>query len=186
MKAVLELGDLIKLQTASPMHTLKRLSAWDNQHRLNDAHRAHLLDTAKLAVQVAHSEFNRASRAAQQRAWRGGGGALDPAPTIQFPDVTDLQNFANAAKGVVGEQASSLSNFSFSRGASLQLKRAADVLETVAGDVARGGAAAEIQDIGWAVERKCMYWDAVAMMDARIGEVGRVGGVAQRLRRHSG
>jgi hypothetical protein len=36
------------------------------------------------------------------------------------------------------------------------------------------------------VERKCMYLDAVAIMDARIGEAGHVGGESQWLRRYSG
>lgn len=95
---VLELGDLIKLQTANPAYTLKRLAAWEIQLRLNDAHRAHLLETAKMAVQVAHGEFNRASHAVRQRVSKGEGAAFDPAPTIQFADATDLQTFAGAAR----------------------------------------------------------------------------------------
>lgn len=42
-----------------------------------------------------------------------------------------------------------------------------------------------MMEIWWMVERKSMYIDAVAMMDARIGEADRVGGESQRLRRHS-
>jgi hypothetical protein len=44
----------------------------------------------------------------------------------------------------------------------------------------------KMKEVCWAVERKCMYWDAVAMMDARIGEVRQVEAVSRRLRRHSG
>ena len=125
----------------------------------------------------------------RQRACRGegdGGATFDPAPKIPFADVTDLQTFAHATKAVAGELANSVSNFDAIRGARSSLKRAAEVLETVAEDIARGGARAEMKEVCWAVERKCMYWDAVAMMDARIGKVGRVETVSQRLRRHSG
>jgi hypothetical protein len=90
-----------------------------------------------------------------------------------------------AAKQVTDGLANSLSDFTASRGAGVHLRRAVEVLEIVVGDVARGGAQAEMMEIWWAVERKCMYLDAVAVMDARIGEAGRVGGESQRLRRHS-
>jgi hypothetical protein len=62
----------------------------------------------------------------------------------------------------------------------------AEALNVVLQSVARGGADAEITELRWTVERKCMYCDAVAMLNARIGEANYVGGVAQRLRRHSG
>jgi hypothetical protein len=184
-KAVLELGDLIKLQTASPTYTLRRLADWEVQFKRNSVHRAHLLETAKMAVQAAHGDFDRASHAARQRACKGGVGAFDPAPTIQFENATDFRTFAIAAKNVADQLASTLSNFTASRGACVGLRRAAETLETVDGRVARGGAEAEMMEIWWMVERKCMYLDAVAMMDARIGEVGRVGEDSQRLRRHS-
>ena len=189
LKAVLELGDLIKLQTANPQHTLQRLAACNVEFGLSDAHRAYLLETAKLAVRVAHSEFNRASHAVRQRACRGegdGGAAFEPAPRIPFADVTDLQTFARATKAVADELANSVSNFDAIRGARLSLKRAAEVLETVTKDVTRGGARAKMKEVFWAVERKCMYWDAVAMMDARIGVVRQVEAVSRRSRRHSG
>ena len=57
-KAVLELGDLIRLQTANSAYTLRRLALCELQLKQNDAPRSRLLETARMAVQVAHGEFN--------------------------------------------------------------------------------------------------------------------------------
>jgi hypothetical protein len=42
-------------------------------------------------------------------------------------------------------------------------------------------------EIGWMIERKCIYWAAAAMMDARIEEAGRAGvsGETNELSRES-
>ena len=185
-KAVLELGDLIRLQTANPAYTLRRLALCELQLKQNDAPRSHLLETARMAVQVAHGEFNRASHAAQRRACKREGAAFDPAPTIQFADATDLQSFADAARIMADALDNGMSNFAVFRGPSQYFKHAVAGLKAVVESLARGGAEAEMMEIRWAVERKCMYLDSVAMMDARIGEVGHVEGASRRLRRHSG
>lgn len=133
MEAVRELGDLIKLQTASPTYTLRRLADWEARLRQNDVHRAHLLQTAKFAVQVAHADFDRASHAARQRVCKAGVGGLEPAPKIQFEEATDFRLFANAAKNVADQLASTLSNFTASRGACVGLRRAIETLRLLMG-----------------------------------------------------
>lgn len=182
-KLVLKVGDLIKLQTASPAYTLMRLGAIESQLKLNDTHRAHLLETARFALQVSYGEFDRVRDAARQRTTKGGGS--DREPTIQFADVRDLQTYASTAKLLTEELDNSLSNFGVFQGVSGHYGRVAERLSSVIEEVGRGGAEAEIMEIRWAVERKCMYWADVDMMDAQVGEGRLVGGASQRPRRHS-
>jgi hypothetical protein len=140
-KAVLELGDLIKLQTASPAYTLKRLASCEVQLKQNDVHRAHLLETAKVAVQAAHGEFNRASHAARQRECKGGGvGTFGAAPTVQFADATDLRAFAGDAKRAADDLDNGLSGYDMFRYLGGQCSHAAASLKGVVESVGRGGA----------------------------------------------
>jgi hypothetical protein len=46
---------------------------------------------------------------------------------------------------------------------------------------------AQMAEIGWMIERKCIYWAAAAMMDAQIEEAGRAGvpGETNELSRES-
>jgi hypothetical protein len=66
-KTILEVGDLIKCRTASPVYTLQRLDGLESLLKTNDLHRGNLLETARLAVQVAYGDFDRARNAARQR-----------------------------------------------------------------------------------------------------------------------
>jgi hypothetical protein len=128
-------------------------------------------------VQVAHGEFNRASRAARQRVCKEGcGRAFNHAPTVRFADATDLKTFAGEARNVADGLDNGLSDFEIFRNLGMQCRRAAAELKNLVESVTRGGPAAEMMEIRWMVERKCMYLDAIAMMNARIGEAGRVRG----------
>jgi hypothetical protein len=148
LQAVYELGNLIKLQTASPAYTLKRLASCEAQLKQNNVHRAQLLETAKMAVQAAHGEFNRASHAARQRECKeGGDGAFGSTPTVQFADATDLRTFAGRAKLAANDLDNGLSEFEIFRNMGMQFRRAAAELNSAVEIVARGSAAVEVMEI---------------------------------------
>ena len=181
IRTILELGDLIKCQTANPVHTLQRLDGLESLLKTNVLHRGNLLETANLAVQVAYSDFDRSRHAARQRM-----SGKEPAPTIHLADIRDLRTYVDTSLLLTKELENSMSNCGALQHLTLHYRYAAEGLKVVVKNVARGGADAELMEIRWTVERKCMYWDAVAMMDARIGEAGRVDEVSQQPRRHSG
>ena len=185
MKLIFELGDLIKLQAASPVYTLQQLAKLEAVLKYNDTHRKHLLETAKLAVQIAHSEFTRARHAARQRTSKGGGEAINPAPTIHLADIKDLRKYAERSLRLTERLETSHANFGALQHIRVHHRHAVEGFKAVIASVVRGGPESEMMEIRWAVERKCMYWDAVAMMKARIGEAARVDEVSQRPRRHS-
>jgi ATP phosphoribosyltransferase regulatory subunit HisZ len=176
---------LIKLQAASPVRKLKLLAGLETRLKLNEVHRAHLLDSAKLAVQVVYGEFKRARHAARQRTAKGGESSIF-APTIHLADIRDLRTFVDKSLLLTERLENGVSSFGALQHPSAHYKPAAEGLKTVVESLARGGPEAEMMEIRWMVERKCMYWDAVAMMNARIGDAGRVEGGSQRPRRHSG
>jgi hypothetical protein len=179
--SIIELGHLIKCQTANPVHTLQRLDGLESLLKTNGLHRGNLLETAKLAVQVAYSDFDRARHAARQRM-----SGKEPAPTIHLADIRDLRTYVDTSLLLTKELENSMSNCGALQHLVLHYRYAAEGLKVVVKNVARGGADAELMEIRWTVERKCMYWDVVAMMDARIGEADRVDEVSQQPRRHSG
>jgi hypothetical protein len=176
---------LIKLQAASPVRTLKLFAGLGTRLKLNEVHRAHLLDSAKLAVQAVYGEFERARHAARQRTSKGGESSVF-APTIHLADIRDLRTFVDKSLLLTERLENGVSSFGALQYPSAHYKLAAEGLKAVVESLARGGPEAEMMEVRrWIVERKCMYWDAVAMMNARIGEAGRVEGVSQRPRRHS-
>jgi hypothetical protein len=181
IRTILELGDLIKCQTANPVHTLQRLDGLESLLKTNGLHRGNLLGTVKFAVQIAYGDFDRARSAAQQRMI-----GKELAPMIHLADIRDLRTFVDTSLLLTKELENSMSNSGALQHLILHYRYAAEGLKVIVKSLTRGGADAEMMEIRWTVERNCMYWDAVAMMDARIGEVGHVGGMAQRPRRHSG
>jgi hypothetical protein len=177
-KTILEVGDLIKCRTASPVYTLQRLDALESLLKTNDLHRGNLLETAKLAVQVAYSDFDRARQAARQRM-----SGKEPPLMIHLADISDLRTYVETAEVLTEELETGMLYSGALRHLGAHYRYVAEALKVVLQSVARGGADAEMTELRWTVERKCMYCDAVAMLNARIGEANYVGGVVQRLSR---
>lgn len=180
-KTILEVGDLIKCRTASPVYTLQRLNGLESLVKINDLHRGNLLETARLAVQVAYGDFDRARNVARQRM-----SGKEPPLMIHLADIRDPRTFVHKSLLLTEKLENGVSSYGALQHPGTHYKLAAEGLKTVIESLARGGPEAEMMEIRWMVERKCMYWDAVAMLNARIGEASHVGGVSQRPRRHSG
>jgi hypothetical protein len=171
-----EICNLIDLRTASPTHFLRLLATMpSNLHEV----RRTLLRAARSAVGVAYGEFSLARSAAARQ-----GTSDRPSSNwmfrIPFADVRDFKGYVNE----VNEQAENLNDsmrgFGFFDVAEPDCRRATERLRVAYDGIVPGSAAAELAEIRWAVERKCMYWAAVTMMKARIGEDAHVGGPGQR------
>jgi hypothetical protein len=171
-----EICNLIGLRTASPTHFLRLLATLPSN--LHEVHRRTLLRAARSAVGVAYGEFSLARSAAARQ------GTSDRSSSnwmfrIPFADVRDFKGYVNE----VNEQAENLNDsmreFGFFDVAEPDCRRATERLRVAYGGIVPGSATAELAEIRWAVERKCMYWAAVTMMEARIGEAAYAGGSGQ-------
>jgi hypothetical protein len=164
-KTILEVGDLIKCRTASPVYTLQRLDGLESLLKTNDLHRGNLLETARLAVQVAYGDFDRARNAARQRM-----SGKEPPLMIHLADISELRTYVETAEALTGELETGMLYSGALRHLGAHYRYVAEALKVVLQSVARGGADAKITELRWTVERNCMYCDAVAMLNARIGE----------------
>jgi hypothetical protein len=168
--------NLIDLRTASPTHFLRLLATLPSN--LYEVHRRTLLRAARSAVGVAYGEFSLARSAAARQ-----GTSDKPSSNwmfrIPFADVRDFKGYVNE----VNEQAENLNNsmrgFEFFDVAEPDCRRAMESVRISFGRTVPGSAETEMAEIRWAVERKCMYWAAVTMMEARIGEAAYARGSGQ-------
>jgi hypothetical protein len=164
---VADLCSLIDLRTEIPTYFLRRLA--DLPPALPDVHRRTLLRTARSAVGVAYGEFARARSAARE----GHMPARIQMFRIPFPDVRDFTDYVGEVIDLAENLNDSVRGFGFFDVAGTDCRRAMDYLRVAHGGIVPESAAAEMAEIRWAVERKCMYWSAVTMMRARVGEAAR-------------
>ena len=169
---VTDLCSLIDLRTEIPTYFLRRLA--DLPPALPDVHRRTLLRTARSAVEVAYGEFARARSAAQ-----GNMPTRIQMFRIPFADVRDFKDYVGEVNDSAENPNDSVRGFGFFDVAGTDCRRAMNYLRLAYGWIVPESAAAEMAEIRWAVERKCMYWSAVTMMKARIGEAARARGSGQ-------
>jgi len=173
MDLVDELGQLIRVKTASPTYSLKRLAALPPD--LNDVYRGRLLEAAKAAVEVAYAEFERA----RKTGWENylGDLAFARMSWMPFAEIRDFQKYVNEVDVAAEDLGDSTFGFGVLEAAAVDCRRARGSVGKTADGILKGGVeAAQLAEIRWVVERKCMYWAVVAMLDARIEEAGRAEG----------
>jgi len=102
--------------------------------------------------------------------------ALERMCRLPVADVREFEAYVSEVASMAGEMKESVLGFEFFEAAELHSKSADHSVKKAMEWIERGGVAAESTEIRWAVERRCMYWAAVAMIDARIdARVGVVG-----------
>jgi hypothetical protein len=176
MNLVGELDQLIRLKTASPTYVVKRLA--DLPSDLNDVYRERLLKAARLAIEVAYAEYERDSKTG----WENlpGDSAFDRMSHMPFAEVRDFQKYVDEVNAVVYQLSNMTLGVGFFEAAAVDCKRAQESADKATMSIALEVARAQMVEIRWAVERKCMYWAAVAMMnariDSRVDDTGHAGG----------
>ena len=172
-----EIDQLIRVKTGSPTYALKRFAALSPD--VNGVYRGRLLETARVAIEVAYAEYERA---------RTTGCKCLPGDTafswmfwIPFGETRDFQRYVKEINTAAEELDDSTMGFGFFEQAELDYRCAKEsvgkatdciIVNGIVVDVVK----AQMAEIGWMIERRCMYWAAAAMMDARIEEAGRAGG----------
>jgi hypothetical protein len=167
MELVDEIGQLIRVRTASPTYALKRLAALSPD--LNDVYRGRLLETAKSAVEVAYAEFERARKTGWENL--AGDWAFTLMSWMPFAEVRDFRKYVDEVKVAAEDLDDSTLGFGFFEAAAVDCRRARESVGKATGGIV--DKAAQVSEIRWVIERKCMYCAAIDMMDARIGEAGR-------------
>lgn len=171
-----EIEQLIRVKTASPTYALKRFATVSPD--LNDVYRGRLLETAKVAIEVAYAEYERA----RTTGWKSlqGDIAFSWMSWIPFCEIRDFQKYVKGVNTAAEELVDSTMGFEFFEQAGLDCRcakesvgKATDCI--IVNDIVVDVVKVQMAEIGWMIERKCIYWAAAAMMDARIEEAGRAG-----------
>lgn len=100
---------------------------------------------------------------------------------IPFAEVRDFDRYVYEVVSMAEDWQDSVSGLGFFAASEPDCRRALEGLSTVRDQAVGGSAETEMAEIWRAVERKCMYWAAVTIMDARIGEVGHAGGSGKSM-----
>jgi hypothetical protein len=161
---VREISDLIALNTASPKYVLARIDALPSD--LSDWHRKALLKAAREAVEVAYSAFDRARSAGREKMPEDA--AFERMSRLPFADVRDFETYTFEVGITARELKESVLGFGILEVALFHSKGAENYIRDISSRTKWGGTVAQDKEIWWAVERKCMYWAAVAMMEARL------------------
>jgi hypothetical protein len=170
---VREIIDTIGLETGTPTCVLGRLDALPCD--VSEAHRKQLLEAARAAVEVAYDYYEYARSFGREK--MPNDAAFERMCKIPFADLREFGAYIHEVAATAKDLKESLAGVRFFEVAEFQSKIAEDSTRKAFEWIERGGAAVEVTEIRWAVERKCMYWAAVALMKARI-DVGLGGGIS--------
>lgn len=106
---------------------------------------------------------------------------------IPFAEDRSFQKYVDMVNVLAEDLDDSASGLGFFEAAAVECRRARESVGKATDDVVKGGAeAAQMVEIRWFIERKCMYWAAVAMVDARLEEAGCAGGSGEAKKSSSG
>jgi hypothetical protein len=87
---------------------------------------------------------------------------------LPFADMRDFETYAFEVGIAARELRESVLGFGILEVALFHCKGAENYMEEISSGTKWGGTIAQEREIQWAVERKCMYWADVEMMDARL------------------
>lgn len=162
--AIREICELVELWTASSTFTLERLAILDFD--LNKWQRNQLLTTARQAVAAAWREYVHTQHKARDGLAKDV--ALQRMSQVPFPHVQDFRQYIRAVKAQCTELSLATADFAAFGDIASSVRSVEEELRKVELLTQRGRRQTDVQELQWLVGRKCTYWAAVEMMNARV------------------
>lgn len=159
-----EICELMELRTASSTFVLKHLSNLDFD--LNKWQRNQLLATARQAVAKAWREYVHTQHKARDSSAKDL--ALQRMSQVPFPHVQDFKQYIGAVRAQCVDLGLSTADFAAFGDIASGVRGVEEELRNVELLAERGRRQADVQELQWLVVRKCAYWAAVEMMNARV------------------
>lgn len=157
-----ETAELMRVRTAAAGVTLQRLAELGDGE-LDGQGRQGLLAIARAAANVASKEYARVRRTRPKAPLAR---MLERNAELPFAEVHDYGEYLRCLRWQVRELRDGVWGLSGFREASRRLENVRKRFNETSESMGRGGLAADMAEIRWLVERKCMFWAAVDILTA--------------------
>jgi hypothetical protein len=156
-----EATELMRVRTAAAGVTLQRLAELGD--KLNERERQSLLTIARAAANVAWKEYARVRRTRPKAPLAR---MLERNAEVPFAEVHDYGEYLRYLQWQARELQDGVRGLAAFREASRGVGDVRKRLDEMSDTMERGGLAADMAEIQWLVERKCMFWAAVDIVTA--------------------
>lgn len=165
---ILEITELVRVRTASSGITLQRPAELDG--KLDGQERQGVLEIARTAANVASREYSRARRTRPKTVAR----ALERDVEVPFSGVNDYREYLRCLQRQAKELHDGFGGLEVFHEAFYGMKLVRRSFDGMSDLAERGNAEADMMEIRWLVERKCMFWAAVDILTADDTQLGQV------------
>lgn len=158
---LLEIMELIKVRTASPWVTLQRLAELDDT--FDGQERQGLLEIARAAANVASKEYSGVRRTRPKKLVAR---ALERNAVVPLSEVNNYREYVGRLRLQAEEMQDSVWGLAVFQEASHGVEHVRRCFNEMSDVMKRGDTEADMIEIRWLVERKCMFWAAVDILTA--------------------
>ena len=158
-----EITELLRVRTANTVVTLQRLA--ELGHELDGKERQGLLTIARAAADIASREYSRVRRTQPKAALAY---MLERNAEMALAEASDYKEYLHCLRLQAKEIQDSVRGFEAFQEASDGIEHVRRCLDNLSASMDRGDSAADMAEIQWWVERKCMFWAAVDILTAGL------------------
>jgi len=158
-----EISELMRVKTAGAGITLQRLAELDGGSELDGRERQEVLAIAREAANIASKEYARVRRTRPKMPLAR---ILERNAEVPLAEVQDYKEYLRCLQLQAEELRDGVWGLGAFREVSRGVENVRKGLDEMSDTAERGDSAADMVEIKWLVERKCMFWAAVDILTA--------------------